>query len=120
MRGRKTRYTFVIQFLGGTYVYQASGESPELALRQFLRFASEEDDWTAYRVQLLGALADEKATPVDGCDNVWCISGFAGEYLFLIHIVATQSGPGGVVKTLEAQMEGVGADPKQWGWGDRW
>ena len=43
MRGKRTRYTFVIEFLGGTYVHQAWGESPELALRAWLRLASEED-----------------------------------------------------------------------------
>ncbi len=120
MRGRKTRYTFVIEFLGGTYVHQASGESPELALREYLRFASEDDDWTAYRSDLLRALADEIAVPVEGCQSVWCISGFAGDYLFLIHIVATDSGSAGAKTVAEEQLEQIGADPKRWGLGDRW
>jgi hypothetical protein len=120
MRGRKTRYTFVIEFLGGTYVHQASGESPELALREYLRFASEDDDWTAYRTDLLRALVNEAAVPVDGCQNVWCISGVAGEYLFLIHIVATESGSAGGKTVAEEQFESIGADPKRWGLGDRW
>jgi hypothetical protein len=119
MRGKKARYTFVIEFLGGTYVHQATGESPELALREYLRFASEDDDWTAYRVDLLRALANEEAVPVEGCNGVWCISGFAGEYLFLIHIVETSSGADGK-RVAQAQMEQLAADPKKWGWGDRW
>jgi hypothetical protein len=120
MRGKKTRYTFVIEFLGGTYVHQGSGESPELALREYLRFASEDDDWTAYRVDLLRALADEIAVPIEGCRNVWCISGFARDYLFLIHIVATETGAGEGKAIAEAQFEQMGVDPKRWGWGDRW
>ncbi len=120
MRGRKTRYTFVIEFLGGTYVHQGLGESPELALREYLRFASEDDDWTAYRTDLLQALAGEAAVPIEGCQNVWCLSGTAKDYLFLIHIIGTQSGSGGGKLVAEQQMEKIGADPKLWGWGDRW
>ncbi len=118
MRGRKTRYTFVIEFLGGTYVHQSSGESPELALKAFLRVASEEDEWTAHRVELLRALADETAAPVEGCQNVWCLSGFAGDYLFLIHIVATERGSSEGKAVAEAQFEQI-AEPRIWGWGDR-
>ena len=89
MRGKKKRYTFVLEFLGGTYVRQASGESPELALRAWLRAASEEDfEWASQREALLRALGDEAAVPIEGCQNVWCASGVAGDYLFLIHIIA--------------------------------
>lgn len=120
MRGKKSRYTFVIEFLGGTYVHQATGDSPETALREYLRFASEEDDWTAYRADLLRALVDEHAVPVEGCKGVWCISGFAGNYLFLIHIVETSAGNTEGKRIAEAQYEALTADPKKWGWGDRW
>jgi hypothetical protein len=120
MRGRKTRYTFVIEFLGGTYVHQASGESPELALRAWLRIASEEEfEWSIHRVELLRALTDETAVPIDGCQSVWCMSGLAGDHLFLIHIIATESSSGEGKCVAEAQMEQVGAAPKRWGWGDR-
>ena len=121
MRRKKARYTFVIEFLGGTYVHQATGDAPEIALREYLRFASEDDDWTAYRVDLLKALADEHAVPVEGCKGVWCISGFAGDYLFLIHIIETSSGPSDGQRIAEAQMEQLSAsEPRKWGWGDRW
>src|SRR6266568_2669146 len=121
MRGKKTRYTFVIEFLGGTYVHQASGESPELALRAWLRNASDEEyEWAIHRVELLKALADQSALPVEGCQNVWCVSGLAGDYLFLIHIIATESGSAEGKSVAEEQLEQIGADPKRWGWGDRW
>lgn len=121
MRGRKTRYTFVIEFLGGTYVHQASGESPELALCTWLRRAGDGDfEWSPHRLELLGALTDEAAVPIDGCQSVWCMSGLAGDHLFLIHIVGTESGSGEGNKVVEAQMEQVGVDSKRWRWGDHW
>ncbi len=116
MKGKSTRYTFVIEFLGGTYVHQASGESPELALRAWLRLASAEQfEWAAYRVELLRALLDQVAVPIEGCQNVWCMSGMAADHLFLIHIIGSESGPAASQGLAEAQM---GADYRRWGRGD--
>jgi hypothetical protein len=116
MRGKSTRYTFVLEFLGGTYVHQASGESPELALRAWLRLASAEQfEWAAYRVELLRALLDQSAVPIEGCQNVWCMSGMAVDHLFLIHIVGSESGSPAGQSLAEAQM---GADYRRWGRGD--
>jgi hypothetical protein len=120
MRGRKARYTFVIEFLGGTYVHQASGESPELALCAWLRHASEEEfEWSIHRAELLRALTGEVAVPIDSCRNVWCMSGLAGDHLFLIHIVATESGDGEGKSVAEAQVEQAGIDFNRWHPGDR-
>jgi hypothetical protein len=120
MRGRKTRYTFVIEFLGGTYVHQACGESPELALCAWLRHASEEEfEWSIHRLELLRTLTGNAAVPIDACQNVWCMSGVAGDHLFLIHIVATESGSGEGKSIAESQMEQIGASPRRWGPGDR-
>jgi hypothetical protein len=121
MRGKKTRYTFLMEFLGGTYVHQAFGESPELALCAWLCIASEEEfEWAIHRVELLNALADKAAAPIEGCQNVWCMSGFAGNHLFLIHIIGTESGSSQGKSVAEAQMEHIGTDPKRWGWGEQW
>jgi hypothetical protein len=120
MRGKKTRYTFVIEFLGGTFVHQATGESPDLALRAWLRLAGEEEfEWASYRVDLLGALFEQTAVPTEGCQNVWCMSGLAGDHLFLIHIIGTEDNSTEGTSVAEARMEKVGADPKRWGCGDR-
>jgi hypothetical protein len=121
MRGKNTRYTFVIEFLGGTYVHQGSGESPELALRAWLRHASDEEfEWAVHRLELMKVLADEAAVPVDGCQNVWCLSGVAGDHLFLIHIIGTQDDSAEGKSVAAKQLESVGADSKRWGLGDRW
>jgi hypothetical protein len=121
MRGKTTRYTFVIEFLGGTYVHQGTGESPELALRAWLRRAGDEEfEWAVHRAELLRELTDEAAVPIEGCQNVWCMSGLAGDHLFLIHIIGTESGSAQGKSIAEAQMERIGTDPKRWGWGDRW
>jgi hypothetical protein len=91
---RYSTYTFVIEFLGGTYVRQGGGESPEVALRTWLRLSGEgELEWAQYRDDLLRALRNQTAVPIEGCRNVWCMSGLAGEHLFLIHIVGTDLGP---------------------------
>ncbi len=120
MRGHKSRYTFVIEFLGGTYVRQATGDSPEMALRVWLRLAGDENlEWASHRFELLHAVSEEVAVPIEGCQNVWCISGLAGDHLFLIHIIGTESGSAQGRSVAEAQMEQLGADPRRWGWGDR-
>ena len=117
MRGKTTRYTFVIEFLGGTYVHQASGESPELALRAWLRLAGEEDfEWGAHRVELLRALLDQAATPIEGCQNVWCMSGLAADHLFLIHIIGSDRSSTAAKSVAEAQ---IGADNRRWERGER-
>jgi hypothetical protein len=116
MRGKETRYTFVIEFLGGTYVRQSCGESPELALRAWLRLAGEDEfEWAAYRVELLRALLDQGAVPIEGCRNVWCMSGVAADYLFLIHIIGSESGSSAGKSVAEAQ---IGADNRRWGRSD--
>lgn len=121
MRGKRKRYTFVLEFLGGASVRQACGESPELALRAWLRSTGEDDfEWASHREVLLSAVGDEPAVPVEGCQNVWCISGLAGDHLFLVHIIGTESGSEEGKRVAEAQMERMGADPKRWGLGDRW
>ncbi len=121
MRGKKTRYTLVMELLGGTYVRQAYGESPELALRTWLYLASEEIfEWASHRVQLLRALGEEGAVPIEGCQNVWCVSGLAGDHIFLIHIIGSEGGSATGKSIAEAQMEKTGIDPKRWGHRERW
>ena len=96
MRGKNTRYTFVIEFLGGTYVHQSLGESPELALRAWLHIASEEEfEWGIHRLELLRQVANQAAVPIEGLQNVWCISGMAADHLFLIHIIGTENDSAG-------------------------
>jgi hypothetical protein len=121
MRGKRTRYTFVIEFLGGTYVHQGFGESPELALRAWLRVASEDEfEWAIHRIELLKELDNAVAVAIDGCVNVWCISGTAGDHLFLIHIIGTDSSSSTEKQLAEAKLEEIGVDSKRWHWGDNW
>jgi hypothetical protein len=111
---RYSTYTFVIEFLGGTYVRQGSGESPELALRTWLRLAGEAElEWAQYRKELLRALSEQTAVPIEGCHNVWCMSGLAGEHLFLIHIIGTDAGAA-AGKTL-ALAQRIGGDTGTYG-----
>jgi hypothetical protein len=117
MKARSTRYTFVIEFLGGTYVHQARGESPELALRGWLRVASAEElEWAGYRADLMRALLNQNAVPIEGCQNVWCMSGLAAEHLFLIHIIGSEGGSAGGRGLAEEQR--IGSEMRQWGHGE--
>ena len=121
MVGKKTRYTFVIEFRGGTYVHQAYGESPGLALRRWLCLASEEVfEFASHRVELLRAIGETAAVPIDGCQNVWCLSGLAGDHIFLIHIIGSEGGSAAGKSLAQAQMEQMGVDPKRWGQKERW
>jgi hypothetical protein len=110
-----------MEFHGGTYVRQGHGESPEIALSAWVRTASEDDfDWAGQRAELLEQLEGQQAVPVDGCQNVWCVCGSLREHLFLIHIVATDSGASEGTQVAEAQLERTASDARRWGWGDRW
>jgi hypothetical protein len=116
MKARSTRYTFVIEFLGGTYVHQARGESPEAALRGWLRVASAEElEWAGYRADLMRALLNQSAVPIEGCQNVWCMSGLAAEHLFLIHIIGSEGGSANGRSLAEEQR--IGSEMRQWGHG---
>lgn len=117
MKSRITRYTFVMEFLGGTYVHQGCGDSPELALRAWLRLASDvEFEWAAYRAHLMRALLDQMAVPIEGCQNVWCMSGLAADHLFLIHIIGSDSGPAAANSLAEAQH--IASDSRRLGRGE--
>jgi len=117
MKARSSRYTFVIEFLGGTYVRQARGESPELALRGWLRVASAEElEWAGYRGELMRALLNQSAVPIEGCQNVWCMSGVAAEHLFQIHIIGNESGSAGGKSLADEQR--IGSEMRQWGHGE--
>ena len=116
MRGRNSRYTFVIEFLGGTYVHQARGESPDMALRGWLRAASAEElEWAGYRAELMRALLNHSAAPIEGCQNVWCMSGVAAEHLFLIHIIGNEGGSAGGRGLADEQQ--IGSEMRRWGHG---
>jgi hypothetical protein len=119
IRSTNALYTFVIDFLGGTYVRQARGNSPERALRSWLRLAGEHEiSWSSYRPELMRALIDQSAVPIDGCENVWCMSGLAGDHLFLIHIIGSESGATLGQRLADAQQ--IGAEFRRLGRGEHW
>ncbi len=40
---------------------------------------------------LSDSLLEEQPTPIVGMENVWCVSGLAGEKLALVHIIKTSA-----------------------------
>ena len=59
-------------------------------------------------MELLRALSEQAAVPIEGCQNVWCISGLAADHLFLIHIIGIEGGSAAGKSVAEAQMEQMG------------
>ena len=120
MRGKYRRYTFVMEILGGTYVGQGTGASPELALCGWLRGAAEDEfEWAERKEELLDNISGRSASPVEGCENVWCVCGSLRDHLFLIHIVGMEGGAGRDAFVAEEAHEHTGSEARRWGWGDR-
>jgi hypothetical protein len=86
-------YTLIMDYLGGTYISQASGASPELAL---LRAVKELDVsgvqglGTKTKESLIRQLKEDAPTPLTGLQNVWCISAEVGGHLVLMNLVQTE------------------------------
>jgi hypothetical protein len=118
MKRKRRRYTFMMEYLGGTYVRQGFGESPDQALAAWLRSAVDgEFEWSDERDLLLEQLAEHSAVAVEGCEGVWCVCGAIRDELFLIHIVESGSGSGEGKAVAEAELGA--SEARQWGWGDR-
>jgi hypothetical protein len=70
-------YTVVLDYNGRTYISQVPAESPPIALERWL--AALKDDELAVsgitRKKLTRIKEDENLVDLDGCVNVWCISG---------------------------------------------
>ena len=90
----KSLYTIVLDFRGGTYIGQATQESPKEAVIAWTAGISQEDanEWRLDKEQLQSISRIDEATAVDGCTGVWCLSGTIDGHMALIHVVQT-SGP---------------------------
>lgn len=86
-------YTIVLDFLGGTFIAQASATSPHDSLLFWAESLSEADArvWKLDRKQLSTIIRDEDLSALTGCVNVWCLSVNIGNDLALINVVKTVS-----------------------------
>jgi hypothetical protein len=80
------RWTLVAEFDGGTYIRQVVAASLDLAV-EINCLSDELDFWTGLLDEDLEDLNDP--TPIDGVENVWCISGLFNDQSVLVHVVLT-------------------------------
>jgi hypothetical protein len=89
-------YTVVLDYKGGTYVGQASGDSATAAVSRWVSRIRDEElvEWGITRDQLSRIARSDDAVPLSGCLNVWCLSGSINEGLVLINVIATDESLG--------------------------
>jgi hypothetical protein len=89
-------YTVVLNYKGGTYIGQTSGDSATAALSQWVsRIRNEElAEWGITRDELSKIVRSDEAVPLNGCLNVWCLSGTTSGGLALINLIATEQSLG--------------------------
>ena len=85
-------YTFVLDYRGGTYIGQASGDSVTTALSQWISKISHEEiaKWGITQNELSEIARSDRPVPLDDCINVWCLSGSTKGGLALINVIATE------------------------------
>jgi hypothetical protein len=89
---KKALFTFVLDYKGGTYLSQVLASSLADAAQKWVstRTSEELNTWSL-EPQDLAALADaDRPVAIQGCHNVWCMSGSTEEHLILITIIATK------------------------------
>jgi len=84
-------YTIILDYKGGTYIAQVRADSPVEALPRWLSRIKDNElaDWGTTRGELTNIMRSEGVVPLDGCVNVWCISGSGRRGLVLINVIAT-------------------------------
>jgi len=86
-------YTVVLDYAGGTYIAQVQAASPAAALPKWVSKIKHGElaAWGIGRQDLAEIARSEKIVPIDGCRNVWCVSGSVRRNLALINVVATSA-----------------------------
>ena len=84
-------YTVVLDYSGGTYIGQASGDSVIHGLSEWLSRIADRDlaKWKITRGELSDIVTSDSPIPLSGCRNVWCLSGSTKGGLALINVIAT-------------------------------
>ncbi len=84
------RYTFVMDFEGGTYLSQVSAGSPEEALSGWAKNMNWNEVAGAEGIsvpEVMEELIDEALSPIEGLVNVWCFTISPREKLGIVHVV---------------------------------
>lgn len=89
-------YTFVMDYLGGTYVSQFEAENIDSAIHKWAHSLDTDNIdglGPVGKKRLINevALTDETPTHLNGLKNVWCICGRTSKGMALINIVLTEN-----------------------------
>lgn len=84
------KYTFILDFRGGTYISQVESKNIATALNSWARVLDTRSIkyWgQSAKAELINLLEYEEAKPLTGMDNVWCFSGILRVGFFIVNIV---------------------------------
>jgi hypothetical protein len=92
----KRLYTVVLEYKGGTYIGQASADTPKAVLSDWASKTTNSHlkEWGVTHEEL-SKIASDNLVPIDGCLNVWCASGSTRGGLVLVNVIATDESPRG-------------------------
>jgi hypothetical protein len=84
-------YTMLLEYNGGTYVSQVSGNTVGVAIKKWAKAVTNQDleNWGLTRTEVTG-LTNDNPLPLVGCSNVWCLTDSAKKGLILVNVVATE------------------------------
>ncbi len=86
-------YTFILEFLGGTFIYQIKGVSPEDAMLNWVNKLNLEEigakDYTVKDIINDIKLLEKKPNNIEDVKNVWCIGFEINDEYALTHIIKT-------------------------------
>jgi len=86
------RFTFVLDYRGGTYISQVESDSAKGALRSWLDVVDLDEVFgltSRGRDRFRESLLAHALVPVDRVRNVWCVSGRVRGALAIVHVIQT-------------------------------
>lgn len=85
-------YTFILEYDGGTFVYQVFAEDEVEATQKWFTYARSSKD-LPFKSRDLNALIaefeDDGLVLLDQCINIWCFSGHFDNKYILVNIIKT-------------------------------
>ncbi|MBI3651800.1 MAG: hypothetical protein HY231_12340 [Acidobacteria bacterium] len=85
-------YTFIMEYAGGTYISQVRSQSPESAIKKWLKNLVNDSPLelsAKIKIELEQELSDEVPTPIEGISKTWCISSSVQKKMVLVNVVQT-------------------------------
>ena len=85
-------YTFILEYDGGTFVYQVFAEDEVEAAQKWFTYARSSKDLPLKSRGLNALIAefeDDGLFLLDQCINIWCFSGHSDNKYILVNIIKT-------------------------------